>query len=430
MIHAALLLALGQFIGPNGGLDDMPQGSVVAVPTSVFRAFTAGGTPGTYASPTADTGQAGTFTRASTKSCFTGAGNSLVSAASGALCVESGSSAMGIAGYLAEPASTNVALQSLDLGNAAWTNLALTVVSNVGVFVSGATTMASLTGTAATAHNGQSGTVTSSVGPFTHSAWLSSLSGTVLASVSGGGVGTIATCACATLPAVSCAASTVNGGANCQGEITATTSNVRVAVTLTNTSSSTQDVINTWPGAFGASNGLAFYGAGAQLEALAYATSYIPTTGTAATRAADVLSFSTTSVELGTVGSGSLTFVPEWNFNADSSLHMLLQDVNGGLQVAYNAASQKFQAQTNSTIATSLVQSFLPYTSHTVYWRYTNGGNTCVQVDAAAEVCTAGTTSFTPGATFIVGGTPTVGAGGWVSNVKLCTSAFAPGGCT
>ena len=433
--------AWGQLLEPQGAIApaspsrSMPEAwatvlnSGSAGHTSVFRASLA--LPGTFASVTADTGQAGTFTRASTKSCFIAAGNSLAQAASGNLCVSSSASVEGMAGYSSDGPSTNLNIQSGDLSNAAWTdNTGFTATANQGVFIDGTTTMALLAASGSVASEYQSTTVTSSTGPWTQSVYFSAVSGTVQVAVlpTLNAAQVVSTCTCATSTGIACTATIVNSSRSCQATATVGTSNVRVSATMTATTAQTTVYAQLTIGAFGAGSGSA-YGGGSQLEATAFPTPYVSTAATTAARVTDVLSFSTTGVEFGTAGSGSLVVAPEFNFNADGVAHMLFQDASGVLQVYYNSGAQKFQVQTNVTAA-SASQSFLPYTTHTVYWRYTTGGNTCVQVDAAAEVCTAGTTTFTPGATFVVGGSPTVGAGAWISNVKMCTTALAPGGCT
>lgn len=415
-------------------------GGAATGPTSVFRYAFA--TPGTYASPVADTGQTGTFTRASTKSCSPSAGNSLVQAASGSMCVESASSWMGIGGYLAEPASTNAVLQSSNLASVAWTQLGLTATANQGLFVDGTTTAALLADTSATAILYQQLTVSSSVGPWTESAWLSSITGTVTASIApavSGSFFTVGTCTCGTSnPAVPCTASIFAGGGSstnnvCQASITATTTPTRVWATFTATAATTTVYVEAIPGVYNTSSGVSIYSSGAEFEASPFLTSYIPTTSTSVARVADVLSFASSGVLLGTAGSGSLVLTPEWSATtagSGGSAQTLLTDSTGAFVVAYADASAWFQITINGSSTHTLTQSFAALTSHTLYWRYTTGGNTCIRVDAAAEVCAAGTTTFSPGATFYLGGSPSAGAGAWFSGVKLCISSFAPGGCT
>lgn len=284
ILLAALLVprvALAQF-----GVDGFSTHYIQGRAAFLFTAPAAGD----YATLTATTGQTVTCTRASTTTVQT--------SPSAVAAVASGHCAVDYRGLQAEGASTNVLLQSAALQSAPWSTFGtVTVTGNAATGPDGVANLAliDMTAGASTASRNQSITVTSSVGPFAISSWerpfgASNVTGLALQCNSGN----VATCAC----------SIIGGSGSCvagtSGQICEATSTVtglqRVQAVATCVSAQTSLTAIVQGGSLINSVVDKAYFGDAQVEQLPFATSYIPTAGTSATRAADVVSTPTPAV--------------------------------------------------------------------------------------------------------------------------------------
>jgi nucleoside phosphorylase len=119
------------------------------------------------------------------------------------------------------------------------------------------------------------------------SAYIAKPSGSGIATIGAQcNTGNAATCACLRADGTACTATILTG--ICYGTSTFTTTVQRMSVTLTCASSCTSLNAYLWPGEFLVSTGTSRYG-GVQVETGAFATSYIPTVGTAVARLRDLL---------------------------------------------------------------------------------------------------------------------------------------------
>jgi len=240
-----------------------------------FEAFNGRGTT-TACSTTAPTGAKGealTFTRASTATCTRTASGGLATSgiANGDLTVLSANVARvsfdgaGTLGLLVESSRTNVNLQSADLGNAVYANVgAPTTTSNTTVSPDGTTTMATIQDNSAAAFEGRSQTVTVTSGqPYTLSVYVKA----------------------GTLSAVTVSLDGTTG--TCTGLSGATSTRCIV----TDASASGVAIVAQVTGGTVVGDTGTFIAWGQLVELGLYATSYIPTTSAAVTRAAETATF-------------------------------------------------------------------------------------------------------------------------------------------
>ena len=223
-----------------------------------------------------------TFTRAST-AYYTNSAGVLTSVASGVLRT-------GDRGSLIEGAGTNLCLQSQTFDNATWAKSNVTVTADAAVAPDGTTTADRIEVTAAASTTLYQQNITATATAATASIYVKN--------------GNLGASDCDDFLIRNVTTSTNIAGGKFDwttGIFTASTGGTATVTSLANgwyritisisSGITISDNLRFWVGAVGNTEtaGQYFYGWGAQLEATAYASSYIPTTTASATRAADSL---------------------------------------------------------------------------------------------------------------------------------------------
>ncbi len=244
------------------------------------------------AATTSNQGDTITCTRASTAFCSKDDGSIVTTSID--RCRVSGR------GLAREPAATNIALRSAELGNGVWSLFLATLTgTNVGVFADGNTTMEQLTSSDGSGIAYQALTVSSSVGPFSASGYFSKASGTGYASIAlACTAGAAATCTCEREDGTACTAEMNGAGAAstpglCLGYSIFGTTAKKLSVTMTCAGAETSLYVSVHggqrhPGGTGSYGGVAYVG-GVQAEVGPVSTSYIATAGTSVTRSAETI---------------------------------------------------------------------------------------------------------------------------------------------
>jgi hypothetical protein len=257
--------------------------------TALLRVLPGGVSPSLIAAGTlsGSKGQTITTTRASNKTC-TRADGTVTYLSSNVPCVES-------QGLLVEGASTNLALRSEDLIAAAWSaSGTATATADQAVSPDGNTTADRLqiNATSGGAFNYRSQTVTLPASSVTVSTWIKGVSGS-------GNLYLFGTPDAVSYGRVNCLYVST-AWTRCTGSFTGTAAGWFMGIgTDLRDASQSATVAND------------VYVWGYQVEAQPFATSYIPTTGTSASRAADVVSVANPFKTADTVFGAAYTATPE-----------------------------------------------------------------------------------------------------------------------
>jgi len=356
---------------------------------------------GTYSSPTANTGQAISTSRASSKNCTVDGGTAV--ATSGQLCIADGPAAR------IEQQTVHLELWSEALDNAVWTlNSGMTVTPNAAPDRDGAMTMDLVDNRSASIGFGMYQIVTDFSPTHTHAVdilpFASGDSETVGVACTGGATATL--CTCGRESGAACTARISTSNCYATGVFTGLD---RMWAEATCSAGSSQAVPFITPGNSTSANGRGYFGH-TQFETRTWPSTYSKTTSAQVTVNADVVS------TLGTVGilswtkeHGDIVLSPDWAAANSFGDHPLGGD--GTTFWSYNGTAKTFSFTRGTATATSAVQSFAERTAHTLSWRYIDGERVCLTVDAQAEVCTlAAYASPLPGVTLYLGGNSSTGA--------------------
>lgn len=296
-VLTALVLAQGSpsMAGPGAALI-----SGNAVPNTFTTILSSTGTECANQTLTATGGETLTFTRASDAYCTAVADGAMTTRTSNQPRVSS-------KGVFIEGARTNILLRSEALDNAAWSGTATMTADQAAPPWGGSTMDEENSPTSANARY-QCPTIASSAGPFAFSAYGRAPSGTQQARLDIICVASNANTDCDALRDDGAAASSVESAGVCPGSSTFSTTVDRMQTTTTCDAAKTQVCPSPWGGV--PAPGIMDWG-GLQAEVAPFASSYIPTAGTSATRAADDLHF-TPSVGISSQGcvAGTVTFGP------------------------------------------------------------------------------------------------------------------------
>ena len=204
-----------------------------------------------------------------------------------------------VKGLLIEEARTNLVTYSEAFDNAAWGKSAVTVTTNAALAPDGTATADKLVNTATSGFHNAAQTVSISAGTFTATVFIKSAELTLGAIQFFSGVPSVNSIVRFDLATETAVVFSSNGITSVTSALVAVGGGwFRCSVTFTIASAASSFQFRLLPndGSFYTGDGLSgLYFWGAQLEAGSFATSYIPTSGATATRAADIASISVDS---------------------------------------------------------------------------------------------------------------------------------------
>lgn len=354
-------------------------------------------------------GVAVTFTRASTRTCTEPTTGVIRSLASGAPCVTS-------AGLSMEPSATNVVTVSEDLTNAAWVNWgssAPTVTHGTWDFGRGSATGDTISDADATSQLGRNfAYVTSTAGTYTGSCYFQAgtlTSAQLRVQVNGGGTGST-TC---TFSGLSATATGDAARKSCSITAAGTVTSLNL-VPLVGTAASDTGSIKV---------------GGCQLETGSVATSYIPTTGTTATRAAETATVPKPASLSLTEGCACVSFTPSFTGNAPGIGSLVVGNGGATSRLSYVVSGQQSVGAYDGTHFATRTTTFTAGTKSRYCSRWSVAGGYLRGEDIATGTNTQ--TAFTGfpsfDSTLYVG---SLGASGWqpegsLSDIVLGTTASA-----
>ena len=333
-----------------------------------------------------------TFTRASTAT-FTGSNGLIQTAAINAPRFDYDPVTLAAKGLLIEEQRTNLALYSEQFDNAAWTKSAVTITANATAAPDGTSTADKLTPdvTLATHFAGQ--TVTTTAVAHTYSAYLKAggyswailyaagVNQGVYFDLANGVVGSSFIGA----PTSSSITPVGNGWYRCSITFTATTG------TAARVYASSANTVSTFAG--DGTSGIFVYGA--QLEAGAFATSYIPTVASTVTRSADVATMTGTNFSSWynqTQGTFVVDFTPDEGLTTGTTRVLTVSQAGAAarvIDVSFLGTNWVNYNGTNTTVIGAASVTSTPQRIATAYasanYGYTLNGGT-VATDASALV--------------------------------------------
>lgn len=325
-------------------------------------------------------------------------------------------------GALNDPPSTNYGLNSERVGSLAWVPNGAVWTQLAAVAPDSTTTAALCTPNTPGVGFGdayQIGITTPSGTTFTSSAFLKAGTAPSAFVGVGGCPASVVSCTCTTSDGTAC--TPVIDSTACIAQATAATW-VRVTATVVCNAATITPNISAGSGPYFNGSGTAYVW-GAQLEPGGFATSYIPTVGTATARATETLTAPAVGAIGAATGSGVMTYTPEWSSSTAGADRVILS--TAGLVIKWvnssTAVSVTAGAGAGAT-ATSAALTWAALSSHTIRWRYGGGAGSgvCVQVDAASEVCSGTLSALTPTDPLYIGGDASGGGGVSISGLKLC----------
>jgi hypothetical protein len=288
-----------------------------------------------------------TFTRASTAT-FTGQDGLIQTAAINAPRFDYNPTTLAPLGLLIEEQRTNLVTYSEQFDNAAWVKSNGSITANTVVSPDGTVDAGTFTGAAGTSIKRVRQTVTTTaLGPWTYSVWLKTDSAaSALVTLFDSSINQIRTTLTFSTGLLSNTVASGTATGVSASVMQAGNGWYRVSITGTFVSALTSVLAEVWLDGFApTASTTSFYIWGAQLEAGAFATSYIPTVASQVTRSADVASMTGTNFS-------SWYNAAEGTLYADSA-YVGLTVSRAIVSINDNTFNNLIQIQTNPSTATT-----------------------------------------------------------------------------